>query len=676
MTRSALMVLTSTIISLLIATTSAQGWTTPAHRSSSLTPTLDNLPNARPHHSERKFTSRLVENELARVSALIKDKALERIWTNAFPNTLDTTVMWHDDDKKKAYSEAFPRTFLVTGDITAFWLRDSTSQMNPYLHLLQKHPDPSDEVAVKDWDKLYRLALGLLYMQSQAVLTHPYANSFGPPDGAKLNDRKSSDSSSDWLYPPAPGQYSHWGPSASSNFSNGIPNDGTTIWEGKWEVDSLANFFRLAVNIAKMSNRTDFVHNRTWRMASQMAISALHSQQRGTEAERKALEEAFERERKESEAMQSAMFASNQEDVQHGTMFHTAAVKPDRWRVHEDEFAIQGRRPAVPNARKRQTPETTKKVLTEEEKLRIGKGKQSSSVLLDDKSDDTSEALGNGASGEIISEWERRFEPLAGGIYRFQRAFRSASETKSENGFGEPAKYTGMVKSAFRPSDDATILPFFVPGNAQLAAALSDLVAVLDSHPRLTEDKVVKSIRDDCDTLAGEINTAIERYAIVNRKDMGGDVYAYEVDGYGSNYFMDDANIPSLLSLPYLGFVKSDDPTYLRTRKMVLSKETNKYLFNGTAGWAIGGPHVGYGYGWPMSRSMQILTTTSREEQLDALSFLRSTTAGTGLIHESVNVDNPSDFTRSWFAWTNGLYGEAILHVLSTNPDLLTDHVY
>lgn len=206
---------------------------------------------------------------------------------------------------------------------------------------------------------------------------------------------------------------------------------------------------------------------------------------------------------------------------------------------------------------------------------------------------------------------------------------------------------------------------------SQLAAALSDLVKVLD---QATIDDEVRGIRDECQRMAEEVTKAIQMHGVVHRKDMDGDVYVYETDGYGSTYFMDDANIPSLLSwvrnmkkwcrasdnallsLPYLGFVKADDPIYLRTRAMVLSDETNKYLLKGKAGWAIGGPHVGYGQGWPMSRSMQILTTTSREEQMDALRFLRSTTSGTGLIHESVDVDDPSHFVSSLYRyWSTSL---------------------
>jgi meiotically up-regulated gene 157 (Mug157) protein len=486
-------------------------------------------------------SSTMPEDELSKLNKALSLSCA----SSAFPNTLDTTVMWHDADRGKPLEEAFPRTFLVTGDITASWLRDSTSQLNPYLHLLQKIPDEQDELGAREWDKLYRLSLGLLYMQSQAVLTHPYANSFGPPKSASAAN--SYDSSSDWVYPPAPGQSSQWGPQPSANFSHHIPNDGVTIWECKWEVDSLANFFRLAVRIAQTSKRVDFVHNASWKQAAQMALSALRSQQRATEVERLALEEAL----KEQMAKQ-VYTASHQSDTkQWQDIDEGMATSADnmRWNVHDDHFAIQARKPVEPNLRKRQREGTTKKVLSEEkQKHRYGKGKAAFDEMVAQDEDDAriQASSSSSSSNTVPSEWDRRFKPLAGGIYRFQRAFRSASETRSENGFGEPAKYTGMVKSAFRPSDDATILPFFVPGNAQLASALSDLVVILDTVHQM--DPTLKSIRDDCHALAAEVTEAIQKYAVVNRDDMGGSVYAYETDGYGSTYFMDDANIPSLLS--------------------------------------------------------------------------------------------------------------------------------
>ncbi|MCF0198867.1 MAG: glycoside hydrolase family 125 protein, partial [Bacteroidaceae bacterium] len=139
-----------------------------------------------------------------------------------------------------------------------------------------------------------------------------------------------------------------------------------------------------------------------------------------------------------------------------------------------------------------------------------------------------------------------------------------------------------------------------------------------------------------------------------------GKVYAFEVDGFGSHLLMDDANAPSLLSLPYLTDVKVDDPIYQNTRRMLWSTE-NPYFFAGKAAAGVGGPHTGYDNVWPMSFIMKALTSTNRAEQEQCLETLLATDAGTGFMHESFHCDNPSKFTRSWFAWANTLFGELVL---------------
>jgi meiotically up-regulated gene 157 (Mug157) protein len=51
--------------------------------------------------------------------------------------------------------------------------------------------------------------------------------------------------------------------------------------------------------------------------------------------------------------------------------------------------------------------------------------------------------------------------------------------------------------------------------------------------------------------------------------------------------------------------------------------------------------------------------------------MLKTTHAGKGFMHESFNKDNPEDYTRSWFAWVNTLFGEMILKIHSEYPELL-----
>jgi len=158
-----------------------------------------------------------------------------------------------------------------------------------------------------------------------------------------------------------------------------------------------------------------------------------------------------------------------------------------------------------------------------------------------------------------------------------------------------------------------------------------------------------------------EVNDAIQQYAIVEHPKYG-KVYAFEVDGFGNAYFMDDANVPSLLAMPYLDIIDRHDPVYRNTRKLVLS-EDNPYFFKGTAGEGIGGPHIGYDMIWPMSIIMRAQTSTSDEEIKMCLRMLRDTDADTGFMHESFHKDNPSKFTRKWFAWVNTLFGELIVEL-------------
>ena len=144
----------------------------------------------------------------------------------------------------------------------------------------------------------------------------------------------------------------------------------------------------------------------------------------------------------------------------------------------------------------------------------------------------------------------------------------------------------------------------------------------------------------------------------------------YEVDGFSAEYFMDDANIPSLLSLPVLGYLPTSNDVYQATREFVLSSQ-NPFFFSGLEGSGIGGPHEGYNYTWPMAIIMQAMTSTSDEEVSWCLDLLVKSSAGTGLMHESFNVNNVNDFTRSWFAWVNGMLGELLLQLVVTKPHLL-----
>ena len=155
---------------------------------------------------------------------------------------------------------------------------------------------------------------------------------------------------------------------------------------------------------------------------------------------------------------------------------------------------------------------------------------------------------------------------------------------------------------------------------------------------------------------------------------MFGKIWAYEVDGFGNSLMMDDANTPSLLSLPYLGCCDTNDPTYQRTRQFVLSL-SNPYFFRGKAAEGVGGPHIGLGSIWPLSIIMRALTSSDDREILQCLQWLRNTTANTGFMHESFFQDDPSKFSRAWFAWANTMFGELILDLADRKP-LLLKHTY
>jgi hypothetical protein len=134
---------------------------------------------------------------------------------------------------------------------------------------------------------------------------------------------------------------------------------------------------------------------------------------------------------------------------------------------------------------------------------------------------------------------------------------------------------------------------------------------------------------------------------------------------------MDDCGIPGLLSMPYLGCVRADDPVYRNTRAFALS-EANPFYYHGTAGEGLGSPHSGLDMIWPMGIIARALTSESEAEIGACLRTLKRTHAGTGFMHEAFHKDDASKFTRKWFAWANTLFGELVLTVMDRHPRLLT----
>jgi uncharacterized protein len=264
------------------------------------------------------------------------------------------------------------------------------------------------------------------------------------------------------------------------------------------------------------------------------------------------------------------------------------------------------------------------------------------------------------AAWTIVRTFRTQQRKQGPGPYSFQRASEVPTDTLALDGFGSPAIPVGMIYSMFRPSDDACTYPLFVPAN---------LFAVVSLHQLATmASQVLKdvSLAQEAQALAAEVEAAVQRYGKTQHTKYG-EIWAYEVDGYGNVLRMDDANAPGLLSLPYLGCCSIDDPFYRRSRQFVQS-DANPYFFRGTAAEGVGGPHLGLNMIWPMSIIMRALTSTEDAEIRQCLRWLRNTTAGTGFMHESFEKDDPSVFTRAWFAWANTLFGELIMRVASERP--------
>ncbi|KAL8972606.1 MAG: hypothetical protein Q9183_000464 [Haloplaca sp. 2 TL-2023] len=447
----------------------------------------------------------------------MEDKDLARIFENAFPNTLDTTVKWHVDGKVKKprahwddeYNDEGhwdgAQSFIVTGDINAEWLRDSTHQLAQYQLLAKKDKE------------LQSLILGAINTQAEFVIESPYCNAFQPPPPSQVEPV--SNGQDDSVHP---------------------AYEPTRVFECKYEIDSLASFLALGNQFYKSTGSKDFLRSR-WYTAIETLLLVLEEQ-------------------------------------------------------------------AMPT-----------------------------------------------------------FDPKTGHFnrneYLFRRRTSAGTETLNLNGLGNPLNGgTGLIRSAFRPSDDATILGFFIPGNAFMSVELKRTAEMLTSVGKIDLAKRLQ-------TRGEEIEKGIWEHGVVSHKRYG-PVFAFEVDGYGSSIIMDDANLPSLLALPAMGFLEKDDQVYQNTRKMILEREGNPYYMNGRSFAGIGGPHIGVQHAWPMSRLMQAMTSDDDEEILDSLRAVRSSSR-LGLVHESIHVERVADYTRSWFAWANSVFAQTILDIAARKPHLL-----
>jgi hypothetical protein len=248
------------------------------------------------------------------------------------------------------------------------------------------------------------------------------------------------------------------------------------------------------------------------------------------------------------------------------------------------------------------------------------------------------------------------------GPYRFQRMTAAFYDNSPNQGLGNPTRKIGLIHSAFRPSDDACLFPFLIPSNMFAVVSLRQLRILAASAVQQP------ALADEAEKLADELDAALSQYATASHP-VQGKIYAYEIDGFGNSLLMDDANVPSLLSLPHLGYCEPGDATYQRTRAFVLS-DANPYFARGVAEGG-GSPHTNVGWIWPLSIIMRALTSENEHEIEHCVQMLVHTTE-TGFMHESFNAQNPREYTRGWFAWCNSLFGELILRVASDHPSILT----
>ncbi|WP_373229787.1 glycoside hydrolase family 125 protein [Cohnella sp.] len=260
----------------------------------------------------------------------------------------------------------------------------------------------------------------------------------------------------------------------------------------------------------------------------------------------------------------------------------------------------------------------------------------------------------------IIRLWTTEQRHLEQSPYRFTRLNGPATETLQNYGMGMPVNYTGMTWSGFRPSDDACTFGYLIPSNMFAVVVLRYIQEIASE---VYQDEALEK---RAAVLEAEINYGIQTYGIVQHPVFG-KIYAYETDGYGNYNLMDDANVPSLLSIPYLGYASKEDPIYCNTRRFILSAE-NPYYYAGEHAQGIGSPHTPKRYIWPISLAMQGLTSNDPEEIQSLVKVLTATDAQTGFMHEGFHADDPKQFTREWFAWANSLFAEFIYSVFIASP--------
>lgn len=269
------------------------------------------------------------------------------------------------------------------------------------------------------------------------------------------------------------------------------------------------------------------------------------------------------------------------------------------------------------------------------------------------------------AMKSIVATFKSEQRKNGKSAYNFKRKTEYVHDTAAGGGAGNPVKPVGLICSVFRPSDDGTVFPFLIPSNYFAVQSLKQLSEIANTV--LKEDDFAKQ----CDDLAQEVEEALVKYAVIKHQTAG-EILAYEIDGYGAQYLIDDSNVPSLMSLPYLGAISQESALYQNTRKFLLTEGNHPYYVKGKAAEGTTGPHAGREMIWPMGIIIRAMTTNDDSEIKKCLEMLKTTHAGTGFMHEAFYKDDATHFSRKWFAWANTLFGEMILKLLAEKPYLLT----
>ena len=265
----------------------------------------------------------------------------------------------------------------------------------------------------------------------------------------------------------------------------------------------------------------------------------------------------------------------------------------------------------------------------------------------------------------FTGDLSKGFDSALATMEREQDHPRNSSYVEKEmpnGGKGNPVNYTGMIWTGFRPSDDACKYNFLIPSEMMAVVALGELEEIeRDVYHNLIKAQRAKALRN-------EVQNGIQTYGLQFSPNYGY-IYAYEVDGLGDQLLMDDANVPSLLSAPYLGYTKANQYIYVNTRKYLLSKDDPLY-YAGKYAKGIGSQHTNADFVWPIAMLMQGFTASTDGERKEVLNELLASDPGDHLLHESFNVDDPGKFTRTDFGWPNALFSEYVMTEFEGVPPL------